>query len=144
MGERFVIIGPAKMRKWMYEKEFSGAYVSQLLGRSYNYISSVLSTRKMSLTTYRLLKKEFGLTDSEILKEENTEPAPASLCFSVELQIRPDRVKFSLLHNGAEMYSAFSRIQGKREVDLVKAISYAAHLCYKFAEQKEIGGNHAQ
>ena len=76
MGERSVIIDPAKMRKWMYEKEFSGAYVSQLLGRSYNYISSVLSTRRMSLTTYRLLKKEFGLTDSEILKEENTEPAP--------------------------------------------------------------------
>ena len=139
MGERSVIIDPAKMRKWMYEKEFSGAYVSQLLGRSYNYISSVLSTRKMSLTTYRLLKKEFGLTDSDILKEKKTELSPVSLGYSVELQIRPDRVKFSLLHNGTEMYSAFARIQGEREVDLVKAISYAAHLCYKFAEQKDIG-----
>lgn len=37
-----------------------------------------------------------------------------------------------------EIYSAASKVKGTRELDLLQAVSYAAHMMYKFAEQKEL------
>ena len=34
----------------------------------------------------------------------------------------------------------FARKFGDTELDLIKSISYAAHMCYKFAEQKTLKG----
>lgn len=40
----------------------------------------------------------------------------------------------------ASQVKQLADIREDTEVSLLKAISYAAHLCYKFAEQKELEG----
>lgn len=54
--------------------------------------------------------------------------------------MKPDRVRVGISHNGEELYSAWSRVNGDTETNLMQAISYAAHMCYKKAEQKELEG----
>lgn len=39
---------------------------------------------------------------------------------------------------GTEICKAASKVKGTRELDLMQAISYAAHMMYKFTEQKEL------
>lgn len=137
-GKLSVDIDPKKLNRWMDENGFSASYVSSVLGRSPAYIATTLRTGKMSLSTFRLMKKEFGLNDCDLSPDKN-EDKTQCVGYSVDLQVRPDRVKFTLLHSGSEIYSAFAKVMGEKESDLIKAISYAAHMCYKFAEQKDIG-----
>lgn len=42
------------------------------------------------------------------------------------------------ISRGREICKAYSKVKGTRELDLMQAISYAAHMMYKFAEQKEL------
>lgn len=44
------------------------------------------------------------------------------------------------IYAGSRRKASEERIKGKKEVDLIQAISYAAHMCYKQAEQKELEG----
>lgn len=40
---------------------------------------------------------------------------------------------------GIKIDGAYARINGDTETKLIQAISYAAHMCYKQAEQRELG-----
>lgn len=42
--------------------------------------------------------------------------------------------------NGVKQVEGFSRIKENKELALVQAISYAAHMCYKIVEQRKLGG----
>lgn len=75
MGELSVNIDPKKLRGWMRDSGFTSGYVSSVLGRSKYYIATVLKSQKMSLSTFRLMKKEFGLTDQDLFPEKKEEPA---------------------------------------------------------------------
>lgn len=58
--------------------------------------------------------------------------------YSIGLVVRPDRVRLTIRHEGQDILSAWSYIKGPDEADLMQAISYAAHLCYKLAEQNKL------
>ena len=42
--------------------------------------------------------------------------------------------------NGVAVCEGHSRIKENKELALMQAISYAAHMCYKITEQKKLGG----
>lgn len=44
----------------------------------------------------------------------------------------------ALTFGDQELYAAWSRIKGNTELDLLQAVSYAAHLMYKLAEQQAL------
>lgn len=48
------------------------------------------------------------------------------------------KVVLHMYFQGTEICKAYSKVKGTRELDLMQAISYAAHMMYKFAEQKEL------
>lgn len=60
--------------------------------------------------------------------------------YHLTLSVHPDRLRFGVSFGEEEIVYAWSQIRGDKELDLIKSISYAAHMCYKFAEQKTLNG----
>ena len=58
--------------------------------------------------------------------------------YTLGLDVSPERVVLHMYFQGTEICKAASKVKGTRELDLMQAISYAAHMMYKFAEQKEL------
>ena len=79
---------------------------------------------------------KYGLDPDSVTERPHKAQEPAG--FSLDLMVKPDRVRVAIMHNGRELYSSFARINGDTETKLIQAISYAAHMCYKQAEQKEL------
>lgn len=68
-------------------------------------------------------------------------PAPsAELGWQTRIEVKPDRLCMKIYFNGVKQVEGFSRIKENKELALVQAISYAAHMCYKIVEQRKLGG----
>lgn len=68
-------------------------------------------------------------------------PAPsAELGWQTRIKVQPDKVCMMVYFNGMEVVQGWSKVKGDKELDLMQAISYAAHMCYKIVEQKKLGG----
>lgn len=101
----------------------------------------------MPRAVYDLIVRLYELPEDIFLPddEEAEEPAPVVSTregYWVDLQIRANKVCFTLnfSSNGAdiEVGHAWSKIKSGRELDLVQAISYAAHMVYKIVEQQNL------
>lgn len=66
--------------------------------------------------------------------------ASAETGWQTRIKVQPDKVCMTVYFNGMEVVQGWSKVKGDRELDLMQAISYAAHMCYKITEQKKLGG----
>ena len=57
------------------------------------------------------------------------------------MDVRPDRVRLCVKYDGVEVHRAHALIKGDTELDLLQAVSYAAHMIYKLAQQNVLGGD---
>lgn len=141
-----VKIDPNKMRNVLRDRGLTQAEVSEAIGKSTNYISCCLCNREISTMALELIRIKYGISIKEISPEKKKEPEKkpdeedSPTGFSLSLLVRPDRVRVGISHNGEEIYSAWSVVKGDTEKNLIQAISYAAHMCYKKAEQRELEG----
>ena len=141
-----VKIDPQKMRNVLRDKGLSQVEVSEANGKSKNYISVCICNGEISTTALELIRIKYGISIKEISPEKKKEPEkkPESETsptgFSLSILVKPDRVRVGISHNGEELYSAWSLVKGETETKLMQAISYAAHMLYKKAEQKELEG----
>lgn len=91
--------------------------------------------------------------EREAVEQETAEPetaplgpkmhipaASAELGWQTRIKVAPDRVCMTVYFNGVKVVEGWSRVRGNKELDLMQAISYAAHMCYKQTEQKKLGG----
>lgn len=68
-------------------------------------------------------------------------PAPtAEVGWQTRIKTNPGRVCMTVYFNGVPVVDGYSRIKSNTELDLMQAISYAAHMCYKITEQKKLKG----
>lgn len=68
-------------------------------------------------------------------------PAPtAEIGWQTRIKTNPGRVCMTVYFNGIPVVEGYSRIKSNTELDLMQAISYAAHMCYKITEQKKLKG----
>lgn len=68
-------------------------------------------------------------------------PAPtAEVGWQTRIKTNPGRVSMTVYFNGVPVVEGLSRIKANTELDLMQAISYAAHMCYKLTEQKKLKG----
>ena len=63
---------------------------------------------------------------------------PAFQPYGITLDVRKEKLRMALTFGDKELYAAWSRIKGDTELDLLQAVSYAAHLMYKLAEQNQL------
>lgn len=123
--------------------------MSWKIGRSDSFISKCIGLGYMNENAFAHMCSTFGVAEADMraqdaVKQVTVEipkhPSVHNEPYSVELTVKPDRVRVAIRHNGSEIYNAWSRIKSNSEVDLIQAISYAAHMCYKMAEQKSLSG----
>lgn len=141
-----VEINGAVLKAWLLENKLTQTGVSRSIGYKDAYISNAIATNRISRAGLEVLKLRFGL-DPELIAPLKPAPVPKNDCcikgYTVALDVRPDKVCFELAFNGEAIVRAWSKIKGKSELDFIQAVSYAAHMCYKLVEQKELEGNNA-
>lgn len=135
-----VKIDPQKFKNWCAKNGVTYKNVSENLGCYDSFISRVVASgefpeRKFTLFLSRYNEDEhtFLPDKAEAAKEYNRQDSTG---FSMGLIVKPNKVRVSIQHDGNELYGAYAGIKKNDTVSLIQAISYAAHMCYKMAEQQ--------
>lgn len=150
MKTKMTRINAEAIRDFLMETGVSLAEASVRMGHGVSYINQCLSKKVMPENQVRLFCNLFSCRYEDLIYKE---PEPISKPvyavstdgtvnpYSITLDVKPDKINFSVNFYGEPVYSSYAAIRGKRELDLLQAISYAAHLCYKFAQQDEFKKN---
>lgn len=118
--------------------------VSHRIGRGDSYLSASIRRGVMSAAAIPLLAKELDVPQKDLILHEEEQKSccakDAVNKYAAQIEVSKTKLHMTLLFGGKELYSTYSRIKGDSELDLMQAISYAAHLMYKLAEQEELKG----
>lgn len=138
---RTVQIDTKKFISWAKSRHLTFKEISIEIGEYDSFISKVLKNGEFPERKYDLFCGIFGVKQTDFLPDKASTPSAdfagqtSGLPYSVQLSVHPDRVRVKILYQGEELCSAYSKLKGNTELDLIQGISYATHLCYKFAEQ---------
>lgn len=131
-----VQISPERLRLFC-SKNGGQTVVSETLGYGKSFISNALHSGKMSRAANKLLAATYGIPENFFLAPEpKAAPQAKQMGYALRLQATDKQVFLLLEHDGEKVGSAYSRRKDSSELALVQAISYAAHMIYKFCEQK--------
>ena len=141
MKSAYVKINAEAIRRHCVTSGYTMADLARRMGRTQSYFSNVLSRGTISASAYPLLVSVAGVDpDRETPPKTEAQHAPQpGGRYSLTLQTKPDRIRLALCDGGKEISYAWSKLRGSSELDLAQAISYAAHLIYKFSEQRTLG-----
>lgn len=136
-----VKIDTKALRDWLASRPETQVELAKQIGRTGNVWYNAISRGYMGGTVLEFIRKTWNLPDDAFLPKEKTPVvqvgAPA---YHLTLSVHSDKLRFGVSFGEEEIVYAWSQIRGDKELDLIKSISYAAHMCYKFAEQKELKG----
>lgn len=143
-----VKIDPSKIRAFAKQEGKALSKLSYEIGHSASYLSSCMNAGEIPEGQYRILCKILNVSHDRFTPDpppvktnfDANKVQEIDTPFSIGLKIFKDRVQFTVLFDGNPLYSSFSYIKGREETDLMQAISYAAHMAYKMAEQKKLRG----
>ena len=127
-----------KLKNALKKRGLTAKEVSGSIGKNSNYVIGCVCNGAISDAAMQLIEIKYHIPREEIEIREEKKQVSAEPGFSLNLVVKPDRVRVSINHNGKEIYGAYARINGDTETKLIQAISYAAHMCYKQAEQREL------
>ncbi len=125
------------MSEWIYANYGSQAAFATKIGRSASYVSSVLKDGRIKEPIHRFITTLCGLpADAFIVKAMQASSAKKE-GYWLDLDIDGDIVTVTLMYDDEVVNHAYAVCRGKTELDLLQAISYAAHMIYKFGEQRQ-------
>lgn len=118
----------------------SAIEVSRRMGRCNNYVTSTLKKGAMPTAALSVFCDMLGISTDDLTKAPPSPSVsrPAYQSHGITLDVRKDKLRMALTFGDQELYAAWSRIKGDTELDLLQAVSYAAHLMYKLAEQQAL------
>lgn len=124
------------------DRQKTARQVSMDLGRSEAYLSGIVSRKKAPKSMLPILAQVLDIPVNRLTESQNPKtslaPEQAAQRYHTEIQVWPDRLRMVLFFGDQELRSVYSRIKGDTELDLMQAISYAAHMLYKLAEQEAL------
>lgn len=126
MKSSYVKINAEAIRRHCVASGYTMADLARPMRRTQSYFSNCLSRGSISASAYPLLVSVAGVDPNAFLaremppKTETQHAAQTGGRYSLTLQTKPDRIRLALCDGGKE-------------------ISYAAHLIYKFSEQRTLG-----
>ena len=152
-GDKFSFVKfEADVRKIAAKNDWTLSYISEeFLARSNTYLSSCFCKRVIPLRAAAALCRELGLklSDYEIKPEPpKQEPKPVQKEAVVvpghgwgntlNVNIGAMIVSMAVYKDGVKVAQGRAKIFDTTGRGIMQAISYAAHMCYKEAEQKEL------
>ena len=116
------------------------AQISRDIGYTDSYINGCLNFGTMRESAAKLLCLQLGIPLSKIQKKQPVTPqAAASGTYTARIDVSGGKsLNMSLYFGDEKICEAYSKIKGPGKLDLMQAISYAAHMMYKLAEQEEL------
>lgn len=116
------------------------AEMSRDLGFSSAYIGSCIKRGSMRESSANLLCYQLNIPISRIQKKQPVTPqSAASGTYTARIDVSGGKsLNMSLYFGDEKISEAYSKIKGQSKLDLIQAISYAAHMIYKLAEQEEL------
>lgn len=140
-------ISPERLRLFC-SKNGGQTAVSETLGYGKSFISNALHSGKMNRAANKLLAATYGIPENFFLApdppktaqppEPKAAPQAKQMGYALRLQATDKQVFLLLEHDGEKVGSAYSRRKDSSELALTQTISYAAHMIYKFCEQKTL------
>lgn len=133
-------IDPERLRNFA-AKNGGLKHISLQLGYCRSYLSNVADYGRMRLSVARQLSAMYGVPEDFFRAREPEKPKAAApqvgqTGYALRLQATERQVFLLLEHDGEKVGSAYSKRKDNSELALVQAISYAAHMIYKFCEQQ--------
>lgn len=152
-GDKFSFVKfEADVRKIAAKNDWTLSYISEeFLARSNTYLSSCFCKRVIPLRAAAALCRELGLKLSDYeIKPEPPKPEPKPV--QKEAVVAPEKgwsntmnvnigamiVSMAVYKDGVKVAQGRAKIFDTTERGIMQAISYASHMCYKEAEQKEL------
>lgn len=137
-------INAKALERILKEKNLQNAEVGVQIGHSDRYISQVLASGKMAGSAMKLFCLLYGVPESELLPSTDNELSESekATTYIATFSVRGGGKKLTMnLRDGYgnPLYTTHSLIKDNNHTELMQAISYAAHMAYKLAEQKEMG-----
>lgn len=149
-----------KLRKWVKSTGLPQTEICDRCGYSHSWLSWAMSHNQMSKAAFTTLRVVFGLPEDAF----KPEPKPVAVAepeqmvmklvagdgkqiqvakaqsqgYGLSLQVHPNKVRVGMHFDGEEIDFAWAKIADNSEMALIQAISYAAHLIYKFAERERL------
>lgn len=124
------------------DRQKTARQVSMDLGRSEAYLSGIVSRKKAPKSMLPILAQVLDIPVNRLTESQHPKsslaPEQAAQRYHTEIQVWPDLLRMVLFFGDQELRSVYSRIKGDTELDLMQAISYAAHMLYKLSEQEAL------
>ena len=100
----------------------------------------VTQTHTSAIAFAKLLCYQLNIPLSQIKKKQAATPqSAASGSYTARIDVSGGKsLNMSLYFGDEKICEAYSKIKGPGKLDLMQAISYAAHMMYKIAEQEEL------
>lgn len=135
-------IDPERLRNFA-AKNGGLKHISLQLGYSRNYLANAADYGRMRVAVAKQLSAMYGVPEDFFRAREPEKPKAAApqagqTGYALRLQATDKQVFLLLEHDGEKVGSAYSKRKDNSELALTQAISYAAHMIYKFCEQKTL------
>lgn len=135
-------IDPERLRNFA-AKNGGLKHISLQLGYSRNYLANAADYGRMRVAVAKQLSAMYGVPEDFFRAREPEKPKAAApqagqTGYALRLQATDKQVFLLLEHDGEKVGSAYSKRKDNSELALVQAISYAAHMIYKFCEQRTL------
>jgi hypothetical protein len=125
-----------ELRDYLRENRISMVALSKSMGRSAGYMANVVNcTSSMSRPAYDAMCKALGVEPGVFTKPL---PAPVPSTYRLNLVYSDSKVLLQLMRGEEVVSGAWAIVKEQSHLGFIQAISYAAHMMYKFAEQKEL------
>lgn len=147
----YVAIDSDALSAWIEKSGKNKKQLAAELGKGKAYFCEVINRGRMSILSYDFMLKTFNLPAGSFKPKppeppkpkENPKtfipPASAETGWQTRIRVQPDRVHFMVYFNGMEEVVGSSFIkEPRKELQLMQAISYAAHMAYKIVEQRTL------
>ena len=123
--------------------------VDESIGKAHGYMRLLRTRLRMSAPAYGLLCRLYGLEENALLPDPPAPEPPAAPAapknkragYWLDLADNETHVCLRLMYGDDEVHVARAKVKGgasAKELDFIQAISYAAHMLYKFAEQDDL------
>lgn len=137
-----VKIDTGALRAWIASDGMTLQEVSGRIGRGKSYLANVVARGSMVESAYKMLCNVFCLPADAFIPAPCAPEKPQSTeGYTIGMDVKPDRVRLCVKFDGEEVHHAHALIKGDTELDLLQAVSYAAHMIYKLAQQNVLGGD---
>lgn len=144
MKAKMVSINTEAVKRALEASGKTARNASLSMGRSESYLFAAMKNGKITQAMLPVLAAALDVPQKRLLREEPAKPqeAPKELPEEVpagywtSIDVKPEVLHMTLMFGTEQVYSVYSKIKGNTELDLMQAISYAAHMMYKLAEQE--------